>query len=170
MKPLATLWPLWAVCLPDRKLTHQATSSILYTEWPPPPNHSHKPPWISASRLLKVWVEVKGGSSASRPDELNALGVSQGLAVGNGLSSYEQNDNSLVYFAYYHGLLGNRYGRGALGNPWGMAGHRVSGMSSGNRLSQVLPWLMSRSWGAGGWMGLGLLEGFWCKKMKGSFM
>nr|KAF6471045.1 cathepsin A [Molossus molossus] len=32
----------------------------------------------------------------------------QGLAVGNGLSSYEQNDNSLVYFAYYHGLLGNR--------------------------------------------------------------
>ncbi|XDB56834.1 hypothetical protein AB1E18_010295 [Capra hircus] len=33
----------------------------------------------------------------------------QGLAVGNGLSSYEQNDNSLVYFAYYHGLLGNRH-------------------------------------------------------------
>nr|XP_058893753.1 lysosomal protective protein isoform X2 [Kogia breviceps] len=32
----------------------------------------------------------------------------QGLAVGNGLSCYEQNDNSLVYFAYYHGLLGNR--------------------------------------------------------------
>ncbi|XP_006881646.1 PREDICTED: lysosomal protective protein isoform X2 [Elephantulus edwardii] len=32
----------------------------------------------------------------------------QGLAIGNGLSSYEQNDNSLVYFAYYHGLLGNR--------------------------------------------------------------
>ncbi|XP_021494136.1 lysosomal protective protein [Meriones unguiculatus] len=32
----------------------------------------------------------------------------QGLAVGNGLASYEQNDNSLVYFAYYHGLLGNR--------------------------------------------------------------
>lgn len=31
--------------------------------------------------------------------------------MGNGLASYEQNDNSLVYFAYYHGLLGNRYGR-----------------------------------------------------------
>lgn len=30
----------------------------------------------------------------------------QGIAVGNGLSSYEINDNSLVYFAYYHGLLG----------------------------------------------------------------
>ncbi|KAI3369587.1 hypothetical protein L3Q82_024497, partial [Scortum barcoo] len=32
----------------------------------------------------------------------------QGIAVGNGMSSYEMNDNSLVYFAYYHGLLGSR--------------------------------------------------------------
>lgn len=32
----------------------------------------------------------------------------QGIAVGNGLASYELNDNSLVYFAYYHGLLGTR--------------------------------------------------------------
>uniref|UniRef100_A0A8C4FEQ1 Carboxypeptidase n=1 Tax=Dicentrarchus labrax TaxID=13489 RepID=A0A8C4FEQ1_DICLA len=32
----------------------------------------------------------------------------QGVAVGNGMSSYELNDNSLVYFAYYHGLLGSR--------------------------------------------------------------
>ncbi|KAI4892100.1 hypothetical protein NFI96_000706 [Prochilodus magdalenae] len=31
----------------------------------------------------------------------------QGIAVGNGLSSYELNDNSLVYFAYYHGLVGS---------------------------------------------------------------
>lgn len=30
----------------------------------------------------------------------------QGMAVGNGLASYELNDNSLVYFAYYHGLIG----------------------------------------------------------------
>lgn len=34
--------------------------------------------------------------------------VLQGVAVGNGMSSYEMNDNSLVYFAYYHGLLGSR--------------------------------------------------------------
>lgn len=33
--------------------------------------------------------------------------VVQGIAVGNGMSSYEMNDNSLVYFAYYHGLLGS---------------------------------------------------------------
>ncbi|XP_015683311.1 lysosomal protective protein [Protobothrops mucrosquamatus] len=32
----------------------------------------------------------------------------KGLSVGNGLSCYETNDNSLVYFAYYHGLLGKR--------------------------------------------------------------
>nr|AWM30697.1 cathepsin A [Rachycentron canadum] len=32
----------------------------------------------------------------------------QGIAVGNGMSSYEMNDNSLVYFAYYHGLLGSK--------------------------------------------------------------
>ncbi|XP_062853569.1 lysosomal protective protein [Trichomycterus rosablanca] len=30
----------------------------------------------------------------------------QGIAVGNGLASYELNDNSLVYFANYHGLIG----------------------------------------------------------------
>lgn len=34
--------------------------------------------------------------------------VLQGIAVGNGMSSYELNDNSLVFFAYYHGLLGSR--------------------------------------------------------------
>lgn len=39
---------------------------------------------------------------------LKLVFVLQGVAVGNGLSSYEMNDNSLVYFAYYHGLLGSR--------------------------------------------------------------
>lgn len=34
--------------------------------------------------------------------------VRQGIAVGNGMSNYEMNDNSLVYFAYFHGLLGSR--------------------------------------------------------------
>ncbi|XP_069507337.1 lysosomal protective protein isoform X2 [Ambystoma mexicanum] len=32
----------------------------------------------------------------------------QGIAVGNGLSSYASNQNSLVNFAYYHGLVGDR--------------------------------------------------------------
>ncbi|KAM5125324.1 lysosomal protective protein [Mantella aurantiaca] len=29
----------------------------------------------------------------------------KGIAIGNGLTSYEINDNSLLYFAYYHGLI-----------------------------------------------------------------
>lgn len=39
---------------------------------------------------------------------LPPLPVMQGVAVGNGMLSYELNDNSLVFFAYYHGLLGSR--------------------------------------------------------------
>ena len=39
---------------------------------------------------------------------LSVCSAFQGIAVGNGLSCYETNDNSLVYFAYYHGLLGSR--------------------------------------------------------------
>lgn len=30
----------------------------------------------------------------------------QGFAVGNGLSSFALNDQSLIYFGYYHGLFG----------------------------------------------------------------
>lgn len=30
----------------------------------------------------------------------------QGFAVGNGISSFDLNDQSLIYFGYYHGLFG----------------------------------------------------------------
>ncbi len=30
----------------------------------------------------------------------------QGFAVGNGLSSFALNDQTLIYFGYYHGLFG----------------------------------------------------------------
>ena len=36
---------------------------------------------------------------------LNVI-YSQGFAVGNGLSDREMNEDSLVYFGYYHGLYG----------------------------------------------------------------
>jgi hypothetical protein len=29
----------------------------------------------------------------------------QGFAVGNGLSSWKLNDNSLLYFGFYHGIV-----------------------------------------------------------------
>lgn len=32
----------------------------------------------------------------------------KGIAVGNGLSSYTINDNSAIYFMYYHGFLGGK--------------------------------------------------------------
>ncbi|XP_039591794.1 lysosomal protective protein [Polypterus senegalus] len=44
---------------------------------------------------------------AERVMEDDAINL-KGIAVGNGMSSYEMNDNSLVFFAYYHGLLGSR--------------------------------------------------------------
>ncbi|XP_028295942.1 lysosomal protective protein [Gouania willdenowi] len=34
-----------------------------------------------------------------------------GFAIGNGISSFELNDQSLIYFAYYHGLLGENLWR-----------------------------------------------------------
>lgn len=39
--------------------------------------------------------------------EGNATINMKGFAIGNGLSSFELNENSLVYFAYYHGLIGD---------------------------------------------------------------
>ncbi|XP_061688892.1 lysosomal protective protein isoform X2 [Syngnathoides biaculeatus] len=67
-------------------------------------------PELSANPLF-LMGESYGGiyvpTLAERVMEDDALNL-QGLAVGNGMSSYELNDNSLVYFAYYHGLLGSR--------------------------------------------------------------
>lgn len=39
---------------------------------------------------------------------LNACFVFQGMGVGNGMSSYDLNDQSLIYFGYYHGLFGDK--------------------------------------------------------------
>lgn len=40
----------------------------------------------------------------------------QGFIVGNGLSTYEFNDNSLIYFAYNHGLIGDEVWTGLVAN------------------------------------------------------
>lgn len=37
----------------------------------------------------------------------NVFNFFQGFVVGNGLSDNNMNDNSIVYFAYFHGLIGN---------------------------------------------------------------
>ena len=33
----------------------------------------------------------------------------KGMAIGNGISDFDTNENSLLYFAYYHGLIGDRF-------------------------------------------------------------
>uniref|UniRef100_A0A672G0Q1 Carboxypeptidase n=1 Tax=Salarias fasciatus TaxID=181472 RepID=A0A672G0Q1_SALFA len=64
-----------------------------------------------SSNQLFLTGESYGGiyipTLAERVMEDSTLNL-QGVAVGNGMSSYEMNDNSLVFFAYYHGLLGDR--------------------------------------------------------------
>ena len=32
----------------------------------------------------------------------------KGMAIGNGITNFDINDDSLLYFAYYHGLIGDR--------------------------------------------------------------
>ena len=32
----------------------------------------------------------------------------KGMAIGNGISNFDTNDNSLLYFGYYHGLIGDK--------------------------------------------------------------
>lgn len=77
-------------------------------------NLSCSPPWSKQSHswahicfLPDAGAAVTALRGAGTPQSCFLL-ASQGIAVGNGLSSYEINDNSLVYFAYYHGLLGTQ--------------------------------------------------------------
>lgn len=77
-------------------------------------NLSCSPPWSKQGHswghicfLPDAGAAVAALRGAGTPQSCFLL-ASQGIAVGNGLSSYEINDNSLVYFAYYHGLLGTQ--------------------------------------------------------------
>ncbi|KAG2461772.1 PPGB protein, partial [Polypterus senegalus] len=55
-----------------------------------------------------LYLESPAGVGFSYSDDKNyKTNDTEGIAVGNGMSSYEMNDNSLVFFAYYHGLLGS---------------------------------------------------------------
>ena len=39
-------------------------------------------------------------------DNLENNGINlQGLAIGNALTNYKMNDNSVIFFGYYHALL-----------------------------------------------------------------
>lgn len=50
-----------------------------------------------------VYVPTLAAEIAMHPNTPINL---KGIAVGNGLSGYDINDNSAIYFMYYHGFLG----------------------------------------------------------------
>ncbi|XP_069807605.1 lysosomal protective protein-like [Dendropsophus ebraccatus] len=66
------------------------------------PEYSKNPLFITGESYGGVYVPSLA-VEVSQDDSINL----KGIAVGNGLSSYEINDNSLVFFAYYHGILGS---------------------------------------------------------------
>lgn len=67
------------------------------------PEHAGKQLFLTGESYGGIYIPTL----AERVMEDPSLNL-QGVAVGNGMSSYEMNDNSLVYFAYYHGLLGSQ--------------------------------------------------------------
>ncbi|KAG9276945.1 lysosomal protective protein [Astyanax mexicanus] len=66
------------------------------------PEYSKNEVYLTGESYAGIYIPTL----AERVMEDSSINL-QGIAVGNGLSSYELNDNSLVYFAYYHGLFGS---------------------------------------------------------------
>uniref|UniRef100_A0A0X3PNX8 Carboxypeptidase n=1 Tax=Schistocephalus solidus TaxID=70667 RepID=A0A0X3PNX8_SCHSO len=67
------------------------------------PSYKGRDFYITGESYGGIYVPILALLVASKP-EINL----RAIAVGNGLLSYDLNDNSLLYFAYYHGLLGER--------------------------------------------------------------
>ncbi|CDQ61927.1 unnamed protein product [Oncorhynchus mykiss] len=54
--------------------------------------------------LQKLWWDLCPNTQPAWTAKINF----KAFAVGNGLSSYALNDQSLIYFGYYHGLFGEQ--------------------------------------------------------------
>ncbi|KAM9410743.1 lysosomal protective protein-like [Pholidichthys leucotaenia] len=66
------------------------------------PEYSKNDLYLTGESYAGIYIPTLA-ERVMEDDELNL----KGIAVGNGMSNYELNDNSLVEFAYFHGLLGN---------------------------------------------------------------
>lgn len=65
------------------------------------PEYSNSTFFITGESYAGVYVPMLA-AQVVQDHEINLAGI----MVGNGLSSYEINDNSVMYFWYYHGLIG----------------------------------------------------------------
>lgn len=65
------------------------------------PEYHNRTFFITGESYGGVYVPMLAAQVAI-DDEINLAGI----MVGNGLSSYDINDNSVLYFWYYHGLIG----------------------------------------------------------------
>jgi len=65
------------------------------------PEYAQNEFYISGESYAGVYVPSLAAKVAADPTI-----KLKGIAVGNGLSSYDINDNSAIYFMYYHGFLG----------------------------------------------------------------
>ncbi|XP_072135367.1 lysosomal protective protein-like [Mobula birostris] len=66
------------------------------------PNFTNNDFYVFGESYGGIYVPTLSFKITEGPAQINF----KGFAVGNGLSSTYYNDQSLVYFAYYHGLLG----------------------------------------------------------------
>lgn len=67
------------------------------------PEYHNRTFFITGESYGGVYVPMLAAQVAI-DDEINLAGI----MVGNGLSSYDVNDNSVMYFWYYHGLIGQK--------------------------------------------------------------
>merc|ERR1712212_1055159 len=67
------------------------------------PEYNNRTFFITGESYGGVYVPMLAAQVAV-DDEINLAGI----MVGNGLSSYDVNDNSVLYFWYYHGLIGQK--------------------------------------------------------------
>uniref|UniRef100_A0A2P2I9L8 Carboxypeptidase n=1 Tax=Hirondellea gigas TaxID=1518452 RepID=A0A2P2I9L8_9CRUS len=68
------------------------------------PNYRDSPFYVTGESYGGIYIPTLAVKIVENLDDypLNL----QGYAIGNGLNSYSMNDNSLVFFAKYHGLVG----------------------------------------------------------------
>jgi len=77
----------------------------------------------------------------------------KGFAVGNGLSSDNKNENSAIYFAYYHGLIGDRRWNELVQNCCPGSTNPCDFVSATKESNQCFEWLseiQQQIWGSGG--------------------